>query len=290
MERLNHETLAGAAHDPMARLGSVTVQSIFGEWLLLREIEPVGGRRLGLSLTRVEDVTRALRGALLHHADDPPASVLSGHGPDGRPLECPHAAFVALPDVGSAHATGTILGVAVLLPRAIESPDRHLILRAVERWEQAGLRLVLGRAGALALERVTEKDSHGSLDPITWTAPSRRWASVTPVALDENPGDLSARDPAVAGRAADCAEEVVARACERIGLPRPRWVRIMQRSLFDAAPPATRFMPFPRRPGALRRVCVHVEVRFEEPAAGAVVLGAGRYFGVGLCRGREEGR
>jgi CRISPR-associated protein Csb2 len=279
-----------ARHQPYRRLGGPAVpepvRSVFGEWLVLREIEPEGGRRVGLQLTRTEDVTRALRGALLHHADDPPPAVLSGHGPDGRPLERPHVGFVVLPDVGSRYASGAILGAAILLPREIESADRLAVLRAVGRWEQAGLRLVLGRTGALALERVVDRDPRSTLDPATWTRPSRRWASVTPVALDENPGDLAARDPAVAGRAADRAEEIVARACERIGLPRPRWVQVMRRSLFDAAPAAVRFMPFPRRGGALRRVCVHVEMRFEEPVGGPVVVGAGRYFGVGLCRGR----
>lgn len=267
--------------------GRQPLRSVFGEWLVLREIAPEGGRRLGLQLTRTEDVTKAVRASLFHHADDPLPAALSGHSPDdGHPLERPHVAFVPLPDVGSRYSSGSLLGVAILLPRDIAEDDRAAVLRAVGRWERDGLRLLLGRAGLMLLERVVDVDPRKTLDPDTWTPPSLRWASVTPVALDQNPGDLSARDPGVARRAAERAEKIVAGSCERIGLPRPEWVQVMRRSLFDAAPESRRFMPYPRNGRGLRRVCVHVELLFEVPVAGPILLGAGRYFGLGLCRPR----
>jgi CRISPR-associated protein Csb2 len=34
---------------------------------------------------------------------------------------------------------------------------------------------------------------------------------------------------------------------------------------------------------------VHVELHFRDPVAGPILLGAGRYFGLGLCRPRSEG-
>lgn len=285
-----------AVHQRYRRAGGVAgeepVRSVFGEWIVFREVAPPGGRRVGLRLQRTEDITRALRGALLSHADDPPPEVLAGHTGDGRPLERPHVGFVALADVGSRHASGTVLGAAIVLPREIEANERRAVLRAIGRWEESGLRLTLGRVGVLALERVVDGDPRKTLDPGVWCRPSKRWASVTPVALDENPGDLFSRDPAEVGQAVERAEEIVARSCERIGLPRPRWVEVMRRSLFDAAPAARQFMPFPKKKGksgAFRRVCVHVEMRFDVPVEGAVMLGAGRYFGVGVCRPRGEG-
>ena len=152
----------------------------------------------------------------------------------------------------------------------------------------------MGRTGEMRLERVVDGDPRTTLDPVTWTRASRRWASVTPVALDENPGDLASRDPRVAAQAAEKAESSVARACERIGLPAPAWVQVMRRSLFDAAPPAKAFTPFPRGGSgrSFKRVCVHVEVLFTKAVEGPVVLGAGRYFGLGLCRavGIDESR
>ena len=61
----------------------------------------------------------------------------------------------------------------------------------------------MGRTGEMRLERVVDGDPRTTLDPVTWTRASRRWASVTPVALDENPGDLASRDPRVAAQAAE---------------------------------------------------------------------------------------
>lgn len=264
--------------------------SVFGEWIALREIESEDAPRIGVSATRTEDVTRVLRGALLHHADDPAPPVLSGHAPEGGRLEQPHVAFLALPDVGSPYATGRVLGAAIVLPREIRETDRRAILRAIGRWEVAGCQLTLGRSGVMRLERIVAREPRTTFDRITWNRPARRWATVTPVALDENPGDLLSRDPHVAADAAARAEELVACACARIGLPLPTWVQVMRRSWFGAAPAARRFMPYPRKEGALRRVCVHAELLFDEQVSGPLVLGAGRYFGLGLCRPIPEER
>jgi len=281
-----------AIHQPYAHAGCKRAtplpSSVFGEWLVLREIAPERGRRLGLRLTRTEDATRALRAALLERAGDLPPGVLSGRAPDGAPLDRSHAAFLALADVGSRHASGAVLGFAIVLPRKIASEDRHTLLRAVGQLERNGLSIVLSRDSRLVLERVVDGDPRITLDPATWTRPARHWATVTPIALDQNPGNLLARDPAAAEAAAARAEDIVARACEHIGLPRPNWVQVMRRSLFDAAPEAQRFMPYPRSGPGPKRVCVHAEICFEEPVPGPLVLGAGRYFGVGLCRGSRR--
>jgi CRISPR-associated protein Csb2 len=76
-----------AVHQPYRRVGTAPEpepsRSVFDEWIVLREVAPERGRRVGLRLQRTADVTRALRGALLHHADDPPPETLAGHHPDG---------------------------------------------------------------------------------------------------------------------------------------------------------------------------------------------------------------
>lgn len=268
--------------------------SVFGEWIVFREVAPENGRRLGLKLSKTEDITRALRGALLSHADGVIPTVLSGHDSSGKPLDRPHVAYVPLADVASPYASGNVLGVAVLLPRDLGGEERRAVLRAIGRAEAASnerrLRLTLGRAGVLELERMVDSDPRLTLTPAWWTTRSRRWGSVTPVALDRNPGNLHSSDPKEASTAARNAEEIVMKACERVGLTSPRWVEIIRRSLFDAAPAARNYMPFPQKNAGgkgVTRVCVHIEMCFEEPIAGPVLIGAGRYFGVGLCRGRE---
>lgn len=252
-------------------------RSVFGEWIALREVAPAGGRCSGPPLELTENITRAVRGALLRHAEDPPPAVLSGHQADGRRLEQPHAAFLALPtSVCAPEGRSAVGSVAILLPRGIAPGDRAAIVCALERWERAGFRLLLGRSGVMQLARES-----GPLSD-AWTRASRRWASVSPVALERNPGDLTARDPAKAAEAMRCAEETVSRGCAHVGLPRPAQVRVMRRSLFPGAPPASAFAPYPRRGNGFRRVCVHVELEFDDPVVGPVVLGVGRYFGVGL--------
>lgn len=257
-------------------------RSVFDEILLLREVPGEGGRVLRLPLARAEEVARALRGALLRHALDPPPEALSGHEPDGRRLERPHVAFLALPELGAERSS--VAGAAIAFPHDIGLEERQAVLLAAARWERSGLRLLLGRLGAMKLARVVQPTGTGGFDPATWTGPSRRWATVTPVALQHNPGNLRARDPAAAARAARRAEEIVSRGCAHICLPRPARVRIMPRSRFAGIPPASAFAPYPRRGSGFRRVCVHAELEFAEPVEGPVLLGAGRYFGVGLLR------
>lgn len=289
------EPAAGISHGAGGRgFSPATIansaRSVFGELIVLREMAGEAGGHRGLPLSRAEDVTRALRSALLSHAIDPPPAVLSGHTPDGRRLERPHAAFLALPDLRGAPEHATICGVAIALPREVEPEAREATLLAAARWEQHGLRLWLGRLGALQLERIDAPETGSALDPTVWTAPARRWASVTAIALHRNPGDLTAADRTRAAAAARKAEGLVAEACEHVGLPRPTRVRIARRSRFPASPSAPAFMPFPRKTRAAKfaRVCVHAEIEFAEPVAGPVVLGAGRYFGVGLCRAWVE--
>lgn len=264
-------------------------RSIFGtDWLVFREVPDSWGRRLGLRLTRAADVARALRGTLMQHADQPPPPIISGHAPNGLPLTTPHLAFLSLADVGTRWASGTVLGMALVLPRDCLAEDRLAVLRAIGRWERVEegrpLSLHLGRAGVLRIERILGDDPRTTLAPWAWCGPARHWASVTPVALDENPGNLAADDPAKAARAAENARATIARACQRIGLPAPAAIEVTQRSVLDGCPEARRFMPFPNKPGAIRRVCVHAEIIFEEEVEGPILLGAGRFQGLGLFR------
>lgn len=265
------------------------VRSIFGELILLHRTASPEVPREAPTLTDVEELTRALRGALLRHAEDPPPSVLSGHEPDGSPLSGAHAAFLALPDLSACAAA--ISTMAITLPRDVALDELQAVLLAAARWEQSGMRLLLGRLGAWQLTRVDAPaavDPAAPLDPHRWLGPSRHWGTVTPVALHNNPGDLTARSPVAAARAARRAAEIVARACAHICLPPPARVRVMRRSLFPGIPTAPEFMPFPRkpsRPGSdkFQRVCVHAELEFAEGVEGPVLIGAGRYLGMGIC-------
>jgi CRISPR-associated protein Csb2 len=269
-------------------------RSVFtDEWIVLRQ---VAGPRLSTTLT--EEVTQAVRAALMSHAQDPPPEVLSGHRENGDPSEEPHIAALALPYVGSPHATGVILGVAVVVPRHITYDNRMALLRAVGRWEESARQLLgdeeveappievrLGARGVIELERVVwGAPPLANLRPATWCRAARTWLSATPVALDRNPGNLFARDPDVARAAYDSAEGIIATGCERIGLPRPVRVEIIPSVPMPGVPKARAFPPFPADGRKPQRVKVHALIEFEEPVQGPVLVGAGRYYGLGLFR------
>ena len=57
--------------------------------------------------------------------------MICGHQPDGSPLQQPHVAFVALPDVGHRQAAGSLLGVCAVLPRGLQDQARNLCTTAL---------------------------------------------------------------------------------------------------------------------------------------------------------------
>jgi CRISPR-associated protein Csb2 len=272
------------ADRPHAGTADRPPRPVFGEWLVLREVAPAGGRRLDLQLMQTEDVTRAVRGALLHHADDPPPATLSGHSPDGArsigrtPPSSPSPTWAPATQAGPSSVSPSCCPGTSIPPTARPScslpADGSEAASASSSVAPASRNSILS---SMATRPVRSTRRRG---------PARRaaGASVTPVALDHNPGYLFARDPVSAAQAARRAQDTVARACERIGLPRPASVQVMSRSLFAGAPAAPRFMPFPRKSRGFKRLCVHVDVRFDEPVSGPVFLGVGRYFSIGLCR------
>jgi CRISPR-associated protein Csb2 len=265
--------------------------SLFGDdWIVFRRVRPKGTEPWFPS-TRAIDFGRALRGALLTHYGPNAPEILSGHAAKDAPSLRPHAAFLPLPFVGSEYADGTILGVALVLPRGASAEERRAVFRALGRWEASArrgdeelpeLQLTFGRGGEFRMARVDDVASMSSLRPSTWCGASKTWASATPVALDRNPGDLRSSDPRREAAAYAEAEESVARACEHIGLPRPSRVTVLPAAPLAGAAKARQFPPFTT--GKIQRVLVHATLSFADSVAGPVLLGAGRFFGLGLFR------
>lgn len=253
------------------------------DWIVF---ERVGGVR-PLS-SRGVDLARALRAALLEtHGARTLPPVLAGHEADGRAAERLHVAFVALPHVGHEHADATVQGCAIVLPRDLAAADRETLLRLVAAWERArGEDGVMTLAGeTLPPVRVQRVDvpTKAALRPARWCRPARRFMTATPIALDRNPGNLRSNVAQTAHRAAIAAQQTIADACERVGLPRPIEVAISSSPFVRGAQPARAFTSWSARPGRPVRVRVHAELVFAEPVRGPVLLGAGRYFGLGLC-------
>lgn len=292
--RYLHMTDVEADATPLA---VTTFASAEEDWIVFEAVPPPGGgRRPRYNASLAEQVARAMRGTLLRQLDPAAApEALTGHDVDGRPTREPHLAFVPLPFVGHPFASGDILGVALIPPRGLSARDRDLLLEAIYRAEReaadgAGtLRLTMGWRGELHLRRLREPSRLSTLTAARWVGPARRWDTATAIALSRNPGKLFSRDPMVVARAVEEAEASIAEDCVRIGLPAPAAVWVHRRSNVSGAPAARRFMPFPYKGDGHRRVCVHAEILFEEPVEGPLMLGAGRFFGLGLCVPRPEG-
>jgi CRISPR-associated protein Csb2 len=285
--------------------------SVFDHNLLV--LRRANGPRLGLESTL--QLTEALRGAVMSRCpEQPPPPWISGHTPDGKPSEEPHLAFIPLADVGHEHARGHLLGVAIAVPRRT-SPEDQKALNPVlfytrenespDDGRYAGTPrqndLTLGRAGVWSVE-LADEDPRVSLTPDVWTgrahgdnAGSTAWATVTPIVFDRHPKETwSAADPprVRAEKQAEYwreVEDMVAAACERIGLARPVDVTATAVSVFPGAPSSSQMPRMLRKDGTQKRQ-THAVIRFDAPVIGPVLLGAGRYRGYGLCRPLPEGR
>jgi CRISPR-associated protein Csb2 len=264
-------------------------RSVFGGSFIV--FARVGGPRL--PITSVAGLARQVRRALMSFADQPVHEVISGHRPDGAASEHPHLAVVPLPVVTGPHADGALIGIALALPRGIDDAARGAVMRAIARFEEAhrteddegvpAIPILLGDAGTLTLRRdVWSEDRRATLRPATWTGPARRWASATPIALDRNPGDLHDADPERRRAAFREATDGVIEAVRRMGLPAPIEVDVLRSCVLPGTAKPLHHPRFPIERQRPQRVLVHARLVFGEPVGGPILLGAGRYQGLGL--------
>lgn len=263
------------------------------------------GRRLPLHA--VLSLTTVVRKALISVADEPGRGVpeaISGHRPDRSASQNPHLAIIPLANVGSRYSDGAILGFALVLPHRLADPsradERRATLLAIAKLtddpekplEERGV-IWLGRMGVWRIERVTEESRYKTLQPERYTRPSRYWASITPVVFGKFPKRLDS----------DEARQLVCEHCRMIGLPEPRRVEIVPVSPILGVHPSAYFptlstqgkpvwtlfekgrhrLPSPLPSEPQPRLRSHVLIEFEQPVRGPVLLGAGRYLGMGYC-------
>jgi CRISPR-associated protein Csb2 len=241
------------------------VFSEFGQMIVFRKTSGPG-----LPVDATLTLTEAVRKALMSNAGNGGAMAESIHGHNGDT----HCAIAALPFVDREHADGHVLGFAVVVPRAATPEERRAVLAACEELVERGLHIA--GLGEWALEPADAAAIQFNLRAQTWVRPSRVWRSVTPILLDRFP---KKKGPSV--------EEIVAASCRRIGLPAPAAVVHAPYSQMAGVPPVPAFRL--RRTDEERpRWGIHARIEFAKPVRGPVLLGAGRYFGLGLMRPEPE--
>ncbi|RDV37600.1 type I-U CRISPR-associated protein Cas5/Cas6 [Bradymonadaceae bacterium TMQ3] len=274
---------------PQGRTQSPKAESVFStDWVVF---ERVGGSRPVSSHSTA--LARALRAALLEiNGDDCLPETILGRTKLG-PTQIPHVAFVPLPFVGHEYATGAIMGCALVLPRKLPVKDRETLFRLVATWEQEradqhGNLTVAGESLRPYIVRRVDLSAKTSLDPMRWCHASRRLITATPIALDRNPGNLRSNQDGTAHKAALKAQKSISDACLRVVGVRPVSVEVSLAPLLSGAQHVRQFLPWPGRSGLTPRVRVHADIRFDVPVRGPLLLGAGRYFGLGLCLPVED--
>lgn len=260
------------------------------DWLIL---ETIGGAVPDIRASAL--VCRVLRKALMCGyrriglADAIP-EIVSGHDPSGQPTRLPHLAIAPMAFAGFPYSDGRVFGFALIPPARTtlsDIPGFRAAFEKVAPHDPGEERRVLTLEGVplreplrLSPAGVTTKRS---LSPRPYVAPTSIWASVTPIVLDRHlkrKDDLELR-------------ELVANACENAGLPRPDLdrIRIGKHSAVEGAPPARPLAGEPhwtrwKIPTPLAsRPLLHAVIDFGRETPGPVMLGAGRFTGLGLCRG-----
>lgn len=227
---------------------------------------------------------------------------ISGHEADGSPSRKPHLAIVPLAFAGFPHADGHVLGFALIPPREynlLEDIQFMKVLRSLSPVIEGSATTNTGTRRLLTLKSKigTHKDkafaidlspvdealvTKSSLYPWRYTTPANTFATVTPLVLDRYPKSTGQeRNEEIANQ--------VKKACRNIGLPEPIEVIPDKHSAIEGAPSAWGSGKAPhwvgwRVPGSLsNRPLTHAFLRFEEKVKGPVLIGAGRYCGMGLC-------
>lgn len=226
--------------------------------------------------------------------------MLSGHEKDRSPLEQTHVAFLPLANVGFRYSDNQLHGFAVLLPADTSESDRRRIAQAiwnVRKVWRSGVSGSKSSGTALAfdwrVDPVTAAERLKTLQPQRYMGASRFWATVTPMVFGHYLRKLDERRTF----------RIVADSCEAIGLPRPTGVRVSPTAMVRSVPQSYAFPTLsangkpvwvryrggkytvPKRlpDGATVRMRYHVALEFNEAVGGPIVIGAGRYYGMGLC-------
>jgi CRISPR-associated protein Csb2 len=280
------------------------VRSVFAErWLVL---EHVGGEMPDLRAAAL--VAKALRYTLMagykrNGQETAIPSIVSGHAGDRTPAPEPHLAIAPLAFLGTQYADGRVFGFALIPPgkgELLDDPDFQRAVRSVAPWtQQKGRRELNLTSDGFNLSFTLSGDSgRRSLDPRPYVTVAKTWATCTPIVLDRH---LKATKNAERDREV---QNLIVDACRNIGLPAPRCataghgqaqhediaIAAGKHSAIQGAPSAYPSGPMPRWTGwrlpksLASRQLTHTMLQFEEPVRGPLVLGAGRFIGLGLCR------
>jgi CRISPR-associated protein Csb2 len=240
-------------------------RSFTSPWGQLIPLRRVAGPALFLSHT--VPVAEAMRRAISAHLPDAAPASLTGHQADKRMLADEHMAVVPLPRVGDQFADGELLGAGLMLPRSMSDDDYGVLMGGLGRWLHAG-----GRVGVNGFQwqmAIAANDHRRSLRENRFDGVAKVWTSVTPVAFDRHP------------RRGLTSLDVVGRMCRAVGLPEPAHVQNVSSALLDGAQ-QSRSHHLGGRAYLRKNPIAHLRITWDTAVPGPILLGRGRYFGLGV--------
>ena len=234
-----------------------------------------GELRAGFSLVlRADDLpplkkfyafAKALHNALIAAADEGDKEFIAGRAAQADGAPPPKLAILPLPNVGHPQADGRLLGVAFVCAEsardhwsAAQTAINRALLAGDFRFDGRAMRFEIPREYRRALDLRRH-----------WGRESRRFATVTPMISDCWPkGDISNVKGAMRS-----IEKIVKGAVVKSA-------HMRRQSAGAGAPPS---FAFDMTPHKQKRPWFHLAFELDKPARGPIVLGSGRYFGMGLC-------
>ncbi len=288
--------------EPEAKVARTNLFGDGNRWLIL---EHVTGDMPDVRACAL--VAKTLRDTLLSGyrrigLEDKIPEVVSGHAVDGAAARAPHLAIIPLTFAGFPYADGHMMGFALIPPAdsgiVADGAFRKVMRNLSPVDEERGRRILTltskpgtsaSSAFSIGLSPTFEPPADKrSLDPALYTGSAFVFATVTPIVLDRHLKERgAARQEESAGQ--------IAAACRNIGLPEPEAVVVDKHSAIEGAPSAypsgnsPRWMNWRLPPSLASRQLTHAVICFAEPIDGPVILGAGRFVGLGLCRPVEGG-
>lgn len=250
----------------------VDARSVFGDVIVCEIDGPF------LPLTGATRFLNAVRDAVIRATDAEGQVVkelISGHTADGGRSRLAHVAYIPLANVGfNRFSDGKVMGFGLVLPSELTrfSAERRAILRGVAGVEEIGFG---GHAWRVA---IPSENIPKSLQTWAYYGPARIWATVTPILCDRFPKD----------KEGERIEDILAESVERVVGVRPIRIGWNTISRHLGVPPSHEF-PNRRKPDDQPRHRVHAWIEFDRDVRGPLIIGAGRYHGMGLFR-KLEGR
>lgn len=298
--------LIGYVHDGTVAEAALPPVSVFGLWRESRRYSidarllrvPAGQLRHLLSLV-LDDVVLALaRDDGMHEKEvrELSAKVLLGHGAGGARAEGPHVAIVPLPSVLGPYPDGRIRRVALLGFGCERGDERNVFDVAASLLHGRSL-LDGGLDTGVQLRRETDEQWKDML-----LGPSEAWESITPIVLErreltkeegkrlvETRRRAAEGDPAAGlrlqrmqARQAARREELIRVSLGRIlGNVKVEDVEVSRAPFRAGVHPASEYRTADHLASSPR---FHVRVHFAVPVRGPLVVGRGRYVGLGLLR------